>query len=406
MLNRVEGNNLHGLGGPVTTLSLEAPYTQVPGVAEVIDGYAFHEWPSLEALAPYLSDGWRSLLLRPGDMAGSAEVKTQFLYRNPRGAKLAEAYSTRGADSGRLDREGKPLKAPAASDPELLMDHLLERARRGKVVLGYDEGMLAAGYANHYVADALVRAANDWTAHEWLGLDPRLAGVILIANAIPDRAVEEIKRKGSDPRFVGVAMGPNSLSRPFGHPIYHRIYRACEELDLPLIIQVGSDNIADSVTPPISGGLPATFGEYRALATQSHMTHLASMIIQGVFEYFPKLRVLLVGGGATWLPGWLWRLDYFYKISQREAPWLTRLPSEYAHSSVWLSTDGLEAPPKQGQLRAALEIMPGAQDRLVYTSCYPNEDYEEPGQIAGRLPSEWAAGVFRDNALQVFRWGK
>jgi predicted TIM-barrel fold metal-dependent hydrolase len=384
-------------------LSLDPPSAQVPGVAEVTDGYAFHEWPSLAALTPYLGEGWRSLLLRPGDAAGAAEVKTQFLYRNPRGAKLAEAYSARGSESARLDREGKPVKAPAASDPDLVIEHLLERAGRAKVVLGYDEGMLAAGYANHYVAEALVAAANDWTVHEWLDRDPRLFAVIFIANAIPDRAVEEIKRHGSNPRFVGVAMGPNSLSRPFGHPIYHKIYQTCQELDLPLVIQTGSDNVADSVTPPVSGGLPATFGEYRALATQSHMTHLASMIIQGVFEHFPRLRVLLVGGGATWLPGWLWRLDYFYKTSQREAPWLTRLPSEYAHSNVWLSTDGLEDPPKPGQLRAALEIMPDVQNRLVYASCYPNEDYEEPGQVAARLPVEWAPAVFRSNALQVFR---
>lgn len=372
----------------------------------MIDGYAFHEWPSLAALARYLDDGWRSLLLRPGDPAGPAEVKTQFLYRNPRGAKLAEAYEADTAAPARLDREGKPVKAPAASDLDVVIRHLFDRAGRARVVLGYDEGLLAAGYANYYVAQVLVTAANDWTAQEWLARDSRLSSVILISSALPDRAVEEIRRCGSNPGFAGVAMGPNSLSRPFGHPIYHQIYETCQDLDLPVVIQVGSDNIADSVTPPVSGGLPATFGEYRALATQSHMSHLASMIIQGVFERFPGLRVLLVGGGATWLPGWLWRLDYFYKTSQREAPWLTRLPSEYVRSNVWLSTDGLEDPPKPEQLRVALDMMPDAHDRLVYTSCYPNEDYEEPAQVAARLPAEWAPAVFRSNALKVFRWNE
>jgi uncharacterized protein len=377
--------------------------SQVAGVAELIDGYAFHEWPGLAALSPYLDEGWRTLLTRPGDAAGPAVVKTQFLYQNPKGAKLASAYAT-AAGTVRLDREGRPMKAPAASDRDLVRAQLFDQLGRGRAVLGWDEAFLSAGYANHYVAETLCRAANQWTADEWLSRDDRFGGVVLISTAIPERAIAEIRRCGADPRFVAVAMGPNTLSRPFGHPIYHDIYAACAELDLPVVIQVGSDNIADSVTPPVSGGLPATYGEYRALATHSHMSHLANMVIQGVFERFPTLRVLLVGGGATWLPGWLWRLDYFYKTSQREAPWLTRLPSEYVLTNVWLSTDGLEQPAKTEQLHAALAMLRHADERIVYTSCYPNEDYEEPGEIAARLPGGWAPNVFRENALRLFRW--
>jgi uncharacterized protein len=365
-----------------------------PAVTEVsvpvVDGCAFHEWPSLHALAPYLPDGWRELLLRPHDKSGPAGYTSQFLYESPRGGKLPSAY-------------GKP-GARAASDRDLVIDQLLGSGSRSRVVLGYEDGLLAAGAMNHYMSEVVVSAANDWTAKEWLTADDRFYGLILISTAMPDRAVAEVRRCGSDSRFVGVALGPNVLSRPFGHPIYHPIYEACQDLELPIVLQVGSDNLVDQVTPPISGGLPITFGEYRALSFQSQMAHLASMLIQGIFERYPRLKVLILGGGAAWAPAWLWRLDYFYKIASHEVPWLTRLPSEYAVTNVRFSTTSLEDPADSTNLMVALGSMPEFENMLVYASSWPNEDTESPAEIAARLPKEWHRSVFLDNAHDLYRW--
>jgi predicted TIM-barrel fold metal-dependent hydrolase len=297
-----------------------------------------------------------------------------------------------------------PLKGPPGSDRDLLMSDLFKDGVRGRVVLGYDEGILVTGLANHYMARAVVAAANDWTAGEWLNTDDRLFGLILISSSIPAEAAAEIRRCGQNPRFVGVAMGVNVLSRPFGHPIYYPIYDACVELGLPVVIQVGSEGDPEQVTPPIAGGLPATYAEYRALSSQGHMSHLVSMLIQGVFERFPKLRVLLVGGGAAWLPGWLWRVDYFYKTADQEAPWLRQLPSDYFREHVRVSTGSLETPADPAHLATALRTFPGFDRILMYTSCYPNADSESPDEVAKRLPAEWHGHVFRENALDFYRW--
>lgn len=354
----------------------------------MIDGLVFHEWPSLAALAPYLDAGWRDVLLRPHDRTGPVNVRTPMLYANPLGAKARTAY---------------PESGPAGSSFELLQRQVLARSGIERVVLGYDDGLAASAFPNYYIARAVVRAANDWTREEWLARDERLGGLVLICSALPEDAAAEIRRSGADARFVGVAMGGNGLGRPFGHPVYHPIYKAASEMGLPIVLQLGSDSMADQGTP-VGGGLPATFAAYRALGMQGHMSHLASLIVQGVFQLFSDLKVLIVGGGAAWIPGYLWRLDNQYKQVDQEAPWLERLPSEYFMSHVRVATHSLEKPPAPGALGRVLGTLAEPERLLVYSSCYPDSDSEDPEQVSARLPQDWRPRVLRDNALELYRW--
>jgi predicted TIM-barrel fold metal-dependent hydrolase len=357
--------------------------------APVFDACVFHEWNSIKDLAPFMSEGWQQLLLRPGEKGAAVEVRSSPLYTNPMGGKAVESY---------------PAKGRPGSDYETLARQVLGSQSRERVVLGFDDGLYCTANPNHYVARISAQAANDWTAEHWLNRDPRVYGLILIAAGLPDRAAEEVRRMGTNERMVGVALGANALGQLFGHPIYHPIYKACAEMNLPVVLQVGSDTAANLLTPPVAGGLPATYGEYKAMAVQPLMSHVASMILQGVFEMYPPLRVLILGGGTSWIPGFLWRHDYYYRIESDAAPWLKALPSDYFRRHVRVGTYPLEAPRQPGRLEAALSTVPWMDSILMYASGYPNYDWEEPGAIADRLPVAWHPKVFRDNAGEFFRW--
>jgi predicted TIM-barrel fold metal-dependent hydrolase len=297
-----------------------------------------------------------------------------------------------------------PETGPAGSSLAKLQEQILEKGNRERAVLAHDEALLTAAYYNRYAANAVVKAVNDWTAEEWLARDPRLFGTILIVSQMPDEAAAEIRRSARNERFVAVTLGANMLSNVFGHPVYDPIYKAAAETGLPVVLQVGSDLAASSLTPPIGGGLPTTFAEYRALGAHATMSHLTSMIYEGIFEEYRDLKLLLVGGGATWIPGFLWRMNYWYKMGKDELPSAKAFPIDYFRDHVRVATYGIESPQRPERLAQALSTLPWINSTLVYGSGFPNSDYEEPESISARLPEAWHPQVFHANAAELFRW--
>ncbi len=358
---------------------------QVTGdpVTGVVDAFALHEWSSASDLERYLSDGWREVVMRPGSIAGPARLRGSFLYEDPRGPWEP------GEDG---------------SSCELLCERLFACGARDAVVLGSHDGLLATVGSNHWLAREVARATNDWTVEEWLERDPRLYGTVTVSTSNPQAAAEEVRRAGANPRMVAVALGGNALAAPFGNLLYHPIYEAAAELGLPLVLQLGSDGSADLITPPVAGGLPATYAEYRILSVHSHMSHVASMILHGVFDLHPSLQVMLVGGGIGWIPSFLWRLDFWFREARHETPWVERLPSEYFLDHFLVSTHGLDTPPGGDGLERVLSVLPGFERSLVYASCYPARGFEQPDEIAARLPESWRGAVLAGNARDFFRW--
>lgn len=350
------------------------------GLSAAVDGMAFHEWTTMAELAPYLGKGWRDLLtaLPP------RQVEPQPLYRSPLGTKLDAAYGEEEYDS--------------------FQRLLLDAWSPDRVVLGYDRSILLTASASFYAAEEIIRAINTWTAEAWLARDERLHGLILVSGSLPEVAAQEIRRFARNDRMVGVAIGANALNLTFGHPVYHPIFEAAAEEGLPVVIQTGSDLAANLLTPPIAGGQSSSYGEYKTLNTQSHMSHVAAMILQGLFEKYADLRVLLVGGGLTWVPGEIWRLDYAYRFNHQSTPWLRRLPSAYFKESIRVSTYEMERSLSNDALAAVLSAAPWMRSSLVYTSGFPNRDCLAPDDVASRLPVDWVDDVVRNNALDLFRW--
>jgi predicted TIM-barrel fold metal-dependent hydrolase len=357
----------------------------------VIDACAFHEWANVLTLLPYLPAGTAQLLTREGDVAGPMNVKSQWRYQDPRGNKLLEL--------------APPSGGPPGSNLDTLAEHLLADGQCDRVVLGCDDGILVTAYPLPHLARQVVRAVNDWTVNDWLERDERLYAHVLVLASQPEEAAAEIRRIGSHNRIVAVALGINALDMPFGHPVYRQIFDAAVEMDLPIVLQSGVDASADTAGIPVAAGLPTTYAAYDTMRAQGMMSHAITLIMSGIFNSHPNLRVQLMGGGIGWVPIFLWRSDYQFKITRKvEGPWLDGLPSDYFKKHFFLSTQGLENPRDPARLAQMLQAVPNVASTLMYTSAYPDRSFERPQAIADRLPESMHQGVFRDNAEQFFRW--
>lgn len=370
--------------------AIEGPYT-----GPIIDACVHHHWASQLEVTDRMSAGWREHLGVPGSLpggAGAMHIMPSAPYRHPTGDYLDSAVQG-GAVPG--------------SDPQTTIDEVLGTGQVARAVLSYDRSMNIPSVPNTYRATALCAAMNDWTLDAWCGTDDRLFGLTIVPNQVPHEGAAEVRRAGADPRMVGVLMGSNGLSKPLGHPAYHPIYEAAAELDLPVVLHAGGDVTPDSLTHPTAGGFPSTFAEVSALSFSPIMTHVQSLIIQGVFEKYPDLRVFVSGAGAAWMPGLFFRLDINWRGLRREVPWVRRAPSEYLRAHVRVSTWPLDRPAEpDGAERVvqALNAFGGAEDLLCFASGYPSWDTDPTADIADRIPDSWKPKVFHDNALEWFRW--
>jgi len=363
----------------------------------VIDACVHQHWRTQDDVTSYMPQGWREFLGTARSIAGrygQISINTPYPYIHPVDDFLPDSYPAGG--------RGTP-----GSDFDMLKAQVLDvKPDRQAAVLSFHTGMFAPTLANTYLALEVCRAINNWNTEQWLSKDSRLYGLVLAPNHLPEEAASEIRRIGGNRQIAGVLMAGNGLGMPFGHPLYHPIYQVASDMDLPIVIHYGGD-AADQ----LGGGPPKTYTEWRILSGEPVMSHVVSCIGQGVFVKFPKLRVLVTGAGVAWVPWMMWRFDANYKSMRREAPWLTKLPSEFlrqhCYFSTWpldLSSHPLGEAGASDALQRLLRGIDGIEDMLVYASGYPYHDAEQPDEVAARLPEGWHDKVFRENARQFFRF--
>ena len=153
-------------------------------------------------------------------------------------------------------------------------------------------------------ASALARAYNDWLYHDFLSVSPRFKGVALLAPQDPGEAAKELERAVRDLGMVaGMLPAVMSPMRGLGLAEFDPIYQTAQRLDVPIAVHSG---------PAVELGLEhvqSFAGVYPLSHPFGQMQQLTSMMIYGVFERFPKLRVAYLEAGCGWVPYLADRLD-------------------------------------------------------------------------------------------------
>jgi hypothetical protein len=136
---------------------------------------------------------------------------------------------------------------------------------------------------------------------------------------------------------------------------------------------------------------------------QVFATQLTSLVVEGVFELHPQLRVALLESGFTWLPAHLWRFDKEWRNLRRLVPWVKRAPSEYVREHVRVAIQPLDPPPSTRQLLEVVDQL-GSEDMLLYSSDYPHQHAFDPEtELLPHLPEALRRKIQSENARSFYR---
>ena len=132
-------------------------------------------------------------------------------------------------------------------------------------------------------------------------------------------------------------------------------------------------------------------------------TQLTSIIVEGVFDACPGLRVACLESGFTWLPAHLWRMDKEWKNLRRLVPWVRRPPSDYVREHVRFGIQPLDAPPTAAQMLQVVDQL-GSDDLLMYTSDFPHAHLFDAGdKLLDLLPQSMQHKVRSETARRLYR---
>lgn len=155
-------------------------------------------------------------------------------------------------------------------------------------------------------AAAIAHTYNDY-AHDFCAADRRrLRPVMVVAPhdlAEARREIERNEKRG----FIGVFLRPNPLyDRTLAHPDYWPLYEMLQSLEMPLGIHEGTHSYL-----PTAGldRVTTQAGHHIVAHPLEQMLAFLSLHEAGVFDRFPRLKVLFLECGTLWVPYWLERID-------------------------------------------------------------------------------------------------
>jgi len=329
--------------------------------------------PGMKQLLPYLDAFWQ-------DMVTSRGMDRQDL-----------------ASIGKSPMSVRPdwrLPAGQIADAETIRTHLLDRWKLKYAICNCIHGSIALHSED--LGSAIVGAVNDWMADQWLTPEPRLRGSILIHADNPLRAAEEIERCSSDRRFVQV-LTLVMQGTLFGKRTYWPIFAAAEKHDLPVAIHAGSL----FRYPTSTVGWPSYYLNDCVNQSFAFQSQLMSMLMGGVFSQFPRLRVVLLESGFSWLPNFLWRANKTWKGTRVEIPWVDRLPSDIIRDHVRVTTQPFDSPSDPERLAKVIEHI-GSDRVMLFASDYPHWHFDGDEALKPEVPTAMGHKLMYDNPISTY----
>ncbi len=223
-------------------------------------------------------------------------------------------------------------------------------------LLGFASQLVFNTFATAYLLDAEhgddvafaygLAHAHNRAIVDFCSQDRRLLAVGYVPIADFERAAKAAR--------AALALGCKALMIPSACPRTHSpshlglfpVWAMAQEAGIPIVLHVGGGGrllapaYFENGLPPVpdfhGGAENFRSVDYMAIPYPPMQT-LATMIIDGVLDRFPRLKIGVIEQGAVWVPGWMRQLDSAQDAFAKNEERLRRLalrPSEYVRRQI------------------------------------------------------------------------
>jgi aminocarboxymuconate-semialdehyde decarboxylase len=240
------------------------------------------------------------------------------------------------------------------------------------------------------LAIELARFQNNQLSEMVKKYSDRFAGMATLPLQVPNEALKELERAIKTLGLRGVEIGSHASQRELGDKVFWPIYKALEELNVPIFIHphhvAGMERLEDFYLSNLIGNpLDTTIA-----ATQ--------LIFSGVLEKYPGLKIILAHAGGQ-LPYIIGRIEHGYQVRPECKEKVHQSPMAFFKNFYFdIITHNPDA------LRYLIAF--AGSDHVLLGSDYPYDMGDpNPVQTVSKLTGIKAADrrkIMRENAIALF----
>ena len=254
-------------------------------------------------------------------------------------------------------------------------------------------GMLLCNHPDIDYKKACFDAYNRWLAGYCEPYRDRLLGLGQTAMRTPEEGIadlESIKALG----LRGVMMPGLPGIEDYDSPIYDEFWETAIGMRMPLSFHILTTRNEHTRGPKMNGFLSIVRGVQDVMGM---------LVLGGVFERHPDLRIVCAEADAGWVPHYMYRMDHAFKRHHNWLPAgqaLSRLPSEYFAECIYVTF--------QDDFTAFAHADDMNWHRLMWANDFPHSDSTWPwsqeilAEQTANLAPEQKQAILSDNVAELY----
>ena len=258
-------------------------------------------------------------------------------------------------------------------------------------------GLFLGAVKDPEFAAATCRAYNRWLADYCKPYPERLFGAAMLPMQSVEGAVQELRYAMNELDFRAGFIRPNPYNgRVLHDPDYEPLWTEAQDLGFSIGIHGGAESGQQTLAMDRfqQGGAV----RHCVAHTFEMMAAATSLIMCGVCDRFPRLKVAFLESGGGWMAGWLDRMDrHFDDVGMNDTGLSTR-PSEIFRRQCFISFE-----PVERSLALLADYL--GSDNILWATDYPHLDgfTDAPKMIkAMGLPPQTLANVLAGGAKRYY----